>query len=77
MLLHRLLPESPRWLINKRRFEEAGLVLRRAAARNHVTLSEKALRLEELENEGEGETITAMFTCRVLLIRSLIIFFNW
>ncbi|XP_005098247.1 organic cation transporter protein [Aplysia californica] len=72
-----LLPESPRWLINKGKLKEAEIVIKKAAKGNGVELSKKALRLDELEVEGEGERIWHMFTTPVLLIRSLVIFFNW
>jgi len=75
--LYWLLPESPRWLIQKGKFDKATDVLTRAAKGNGVVLSEKAMQLDKLETEGAGEKITAMFTSKVLLVRSLVIFFNW
>uniref|UniRef100_A0A0B7BP68 Major facilitator superfamily (MFS) profile domain-containing protein n=1 Tax=Arion vulgaris TaxID=1028688 RepID=A0A0B7BP68_9EUPU len=72
-----VLPESPRWLINKGRYEEATKVIQRVAQGNGVTLREKTLDLQEVELEGHGEKVWHMFTIPKLLIRCLIIFFNW
>ena len=73
----RFVPESARWLLQKGRTEEASQIIMKAAEENGVTLSEKARKLEDIEMEGEGEHIWHMFTHPVLLIRSLIVFFNW
>ncbi|CAG5134163.1 unnamed protein product [Candidula unifasciata] len=72
-----IIPESPRWLISKGRREEASKVIQRIARGNGVTLSEKTAALQEVELEGQGEKIWQMFTTPVLLIRCLVIFFNW
>ncbi|GFN79340.1 organic cation transporter protein [Plakobranchus ocellatus] len=74
---HRFLPESARWLLQKGKTKEAAKIIQMAADKNGVTLSENARTLEDIEMEGNGETIWHMFTYRVLLVRSLIVFFNW
>ncbi|GFR97709.1 organic cation transporter protein [Elysia marginata] len=70
-------PESARWLLQKGRTDEAAKIIQRAAEENGVVLSEKAKNLDEIEIEGEGEKIWHMLTHPVLLVRSLIVFFNW
>lgn len=72
-----LLPESPRWLINKGRYEEASKVLRHAAKRNGVDIPDHLLDFSKMEREGKGESVWKMFTIPRLLIRSLVIFYNW
>ena len=57
--------------------EEASRVIAKVAQLNGVTLSENVRALKDLELDGKGEQIWHMFTHTVLLVRSLIIFFNW
>ncbi|GFO09417.1 organic cation transporter protein, partial [Plakobranchus ocellatus] len=71
------LPESARWLLQKGKTKEAAKIIQMAAHKNGVPLSENARTLKDIEMEGKGETIWHMFTYRVLLVRSLIVFFNW
>ncbi|GFN79332.1 organic cation transporter protein [Plakobranchus ocellatus] len=71
------LPESARWLLQKGKTKEAAKIIQMVADKNGVTLSENARTLKDIEMEGKGETIWQMFTYRVLLVRSLIVFFNW
>ncbi|BFZ09185.1 hypothetical protein BsWGS_12224 [Bradybaena similaris] len=72
-----LLPESPRWLINKGKYEEASKVLRHAAKRNGVDIPDHLLDFSKMERERKGESVWKMFTIPRLLIRSLVIFYNW
>ncbi|EPB80449.1 transporter, major facilitator family protein [Ancylostoma ceylanicum] len=78
-----LVPESPRWLVSQRRFEEADKILRRAAKTNGVTLPEKWW--EELDSETErkeGKTVRKykvwdLFKTPILRKRALVTFFLW
>ncbi|XP_048771044.2 organic cation transporter protein-like isoform X2 [Ostrea edulis] len=71
-----ILPESPRWLLSKGRTEEAEEVLRKAAKVNGVQLPEKLFD-DDVTDVPETAALWNLFTSRVLLIRTLIIFFNW
>ncbi|XP_061177668.1 organic cation transporter protein-like [Saccostrea echinata] len=71
-----ILPESPRWLLSKGRIDEAEEVLRKAAKVNNVTLPEKLFD-DDVMKKPETAALWNLFTSRVLLFRTLIIFFNW
>ncbi|XP_069135003.1 organic cation transporter protein-like isoform X1 [Argopecten irradians] len=70
------IPESPRWLISQGRVDEANNIIQKAAKVNKVTIPEKILTTDSIE-EPESGRLWHLFTSRVLLIRTLIIFFNW
>ncbi|XP_046326574.2 organic cation transporter protein-like [Haliotis rufescens] len=77
-----VIPESPRWLLNEFRDQEAEVIIRRAAAVNKVTLPEKlfehqASELEKHNNDKLKGSFFDLFTNPVMCIRTLIIFFNW
>ncbi|XP_046553874.1 organic cation transporter protein-like [Haliotis rubra] len=76
-----LIPESPRWLMNESRYQEAEVIIRRAANVNKVKLPDNFF---EQPEKAEDETIDTpkgsffqLFTTTVMCIRTLIIFFNW
>lgn len=85
--MSRFIPESVRWLLTKGRYEEAKVILKKAAQVNGKELSNEDL--EELCNEAEvdrktQESITGvkpslldLFKYSNLRKKSLIIFFLW
>ncbi|WAR08263.1 ORCT-like protein [Mya arenaria] len=71
-----LIPESPRWLISKGRYEEAEKIIRKCAKVNKVELPEKMIDADSTE-EGSKESVLRMLTVPRLLIRTSIIYLNW
>ncbi|XP_060072919.1 organic cation transporter protein-like isoform X2 [Ylistrum balloti] len=71
-----IIPESPRWLINKGRFDEAEEILRKAAKFNKKDLPAKILD-RDINEDKKTEKIYKIFSSRVLLIRTMIILYNW
>lgn len=75
-----VLVESPRWLILKKRYAEAEMIFRKAAYVNKVELPDDLFTPDE-DNKDERvmarEGFQKLFRSKILLVRSLIIFFNW
>ncbi|XP_061193510.1 organic cation transporter protein-like isoform X2 [Saccostrea echinata] len=71
-----LLPESPRWLINRGKYEEAKVIIRKLAKGNKVQVTEKQLDSLECDETATGQ-LWHLFTSRVLFVRTIIIFLNW
>ncbi|GFN93715.1 organic cation transporter protein, partial [Plakobranchus ocellatus] len=69
--------ESPRWLLQKGRTKEAAAIFQKIGEKNKLMMSPKTKSLENIEIDGKGETVWHMFMYFSLLIRCLIIFFNW
>ncbi|ETN69509.1 transporter, major facilitator family protein [Necator americanus] len=77
-----LVPESPRWLVAQRSYEEADKILRRAAKINGVTLPEKWW--EQLDSEIDPSDKKSrkykawdLFKTPILRKRALVAFFLW
>ncbi|XP_046545783.1 organic cation transporter protein-like [Haliotis rubra] len=71
-----LMPESPRWLISKQRYEEADIILRHAANVNKTTLPCNMFSGDRLDRKREVP-LWRMFKRPSLVIRSLVLFFSW
>ncbi|CAG5126318.1 unnamed protein product, partial [Candidula unifasciata] len=71
-----LIPESPRWLLDKKRFAETEKILEKICRSNKTKLPAGAID-DDTADDGPQAKIWCMFTNRVLLLRTLIIFFNW
>ncbi|XP_033740113.1 organic cation transporter protein-like [Pecten maximus] len=71
------LPESPRWLITKQRYQEANVILQKMAKVNKVAIKRNLLEDmydEEIKPAGK---VWHLFSSRVMLMRTLVILFNW
>ncbi|OWF34554.1 solute carrier family 22 member 15-like [Mizuhopecten yessoensis] len=71
-----LVPESPRWLLNSGRIKDAEKVLKKIAEGNKKTECFKPILNYEEDKKQTGK-IWHIFTSRVLLTRTLILFLNW
>ncbi|XP_071113404.1 organic cation transporter protein-like [Haliotis cracherodii] len=70
------IPESPRWLITKRKYEMAETILRHAAKVNKVTLTSDLFSGNVLDRT-KSESIWKIFTSLTLVARCVIVFLNW
>ncbi|XP_067676242.1 organic cation transporter protein-like [Haliotis asinina] len=76
-----VIPESPRWLLNEFRDQEAEVIIRRAADVNKVTLPDKLFDNQTSGIDADDDKLKGsffdLFTNPVMCIRTVIIFFNW
>ena len=75
-LYFRIIPESPRWLLSRGKFNEAEEIIKKCAKVNGVKLPEPLIDRDTLD-EGEKQSVLKMFTSPRLLLRTLIIYLNW
>jgi len=74
--MYRIMPESPRWLISKGRYKEASKIVEKIAKVNKVQLPDDVIGEDTVENQ-RSYSVMKMFTVPKLLLRTLIIYFNW
>ena len=82
-----LIPESPRWLLNKNHSERAMLVLKDIAKVNKVASFEDSVMeglVEKYSTTGDAashvsqeKSITEVFKSRIMLVRLIILCLNW
>ncbi|XP_046545833.1 organic cation transporter protein-like [Haliotis rubra] len=76
VVYHWFMPESPRWLISKKKYEDADRILRHAAKVNKTNLPSDIFSGDMLGLTTE-EPLRLIFTHPTLVLRSLAVFFNW
>ncbi|XP_071112698.1 organic cation transporter protein-like [Haliotis cracherodii] len=76
-----IIPESPRWLLNVSRTEEAEVIIRHAARVNKVTIPDSAMQFEKEDRDSKLKmpktSILQLFTHRTLFVRTMVLFFSW
>ncbi|XP_078335241.1 organic cation transporter protein-like [Crassostrea virginica] len=71
-----VIPESPRWLLTQGKMTEAEDIIQEVAKKNGVKVQGNLIMGEKIEIP-KGERIWHVYKHKVLLIRGLILFFNW
>ncbi|XP_021380014.1 organic cation transporter protein-like isoform X2 [Mizuhopecten yessoensis] len=78
-----LLQESPRWLISRGRYREAEVILRKIAKVNNSTVDDTFFEQLNYDNiipiqaKKKESILWHLFSSRVLLMRTLLILYNW
>ncbi|XP_067675805.1 organic cation transporter protein-like [Haliotis asinina] len=76
-----IIPESPRWLLNVFRLEEAEIIIRHAARVNKVTIPDSAMQFEKEDMDAKLKmpktSIVQLFTHRTLFFRTVVLFYSW
>ncbi|KAL4232572.1 hypothetical protein ACF0H5_007262 [Mactra antiquata] len=71
-----LIPESPRWLISKGRYDEAEKIIQKCAKVNKVSIPAKVID-QDSDEKTESASVIKMLTVPKLFFRTMIIYFNW
>ncbi|TRY71167.1 hypothetical protein TCAL_02376 [Tigriopus californicus] len=81
IILHWVMPESPRWLLSIGRSDEAEQIIRRIARTNTIELSEDWSLQPQIKSKDEGQfeekSITELFKYPQLRAKTLILLVNW
>ncbi|XP_071818785.1 organic cation transporter protein-like [Apostichopus japonicus] len=83
LVLLPLIPESPRWLISKGRYEEARVIIRRTARINGVELTDQSLEEmteHELDTHAQSEkesSLIQLFRLSSMRWRTFNLLYNW
>ncbi|XP_060081317.1 organic cation transporter protein-like [Ylistrum balloti] len=73
-----LIPESPRWLINKQRYAEVNTIIQKAAKVNKVKIEKNLFKKgTETETTAPPGRMWHLFSTKVMLFRTLVILYNW
>ena len=79
--LFRILPQSARWLLSKRRLDEGRDIIQRIAKFNDVQLKSQHLEVEfkttDSSQHGFIATLWQLFKHKTLAVRACIVFVNW
>ena len=77
ILYQRLIPESPRWLLSKKRQRQAEVVLKKAAHWNKTSLPANILENVRIEEEPSYRHFLKVFKSLKMLLITAITCFNW